>query len=86
MHPIIFKCQFPEFLQSFLGVEFLTLYSYAFYIFLGTVLATFIMQELGITEEFLTLILFFNKIIIKARKTLELFSFSFLAQFLFLSS
>lgn len=40
MHPIIFKYQVPEFLQSFLGVEFLTLYSYAFFIVLGTVLAT----------------------------------------------
>ena len=39
MHPVIFKYQIPNFFKSFLGIESITLYSYAFFIVLGTVLA-----------------------------------------------
>ena len=39
MHPVIFKYQIPNFFKGFLGIESITLYSYAFFIVLGTVLA-----------------------------------------------
>lgn len=54
MHPILFKYQLPEFLQKLLGIETITLYSYAFFIVLGTILATqyakYYSKKLGLKE------------------------------------